>query len=146
MLVALSVIVLMCPSWDKGTWETVLFIHTKVYGQSGPSSANNREILGCLLQSVESGLMGVSPHSSQAKDSFTPGIGIWCYQHEGHTLLGLLCLSQAPAWERVTSCAGMIANPGIMSPLDRSQVNPTWLLWMLPTDGCLWKAVRTCSW
>ena len=40
--------------------------------------------------------MWVSPHSSQDKDSFTPGIHTWHYQHEGHIAPGLLCLSPGP--------------------------------------------------
>ena len=50
----------------------------------------------------------MSPHGSQAEDLFTPSVGAWHYQHEGHILLGLFCLSIAPAWERLTSCACMI--------------------------------------
>ena len=71
-------------------------ICTKAYGQSGPSSANNRSLWATSFQSVEDGLMGMSPHSSQAEDSFTPSIGAWCYQHEGHMQLELLCCSPGP--------------------------------------------------
>ena len=41
--------------------------------------------------------MEVSPHGSQAEDSFTPGISTWHYQHEGHIPPGLLCLSLGPS-------------------------------------------------
>ena len=40
--------------------------------------------------------MGLSPHCSQAKDSFTPGVSAWCYQHDGYILPGLLCLCPGP--------------------------------------------------
>ena len=36
-----SIMVLMCPSFNRGTWDTVLFSHTKVYDQSVLSSTNS---------------------------------------------------------------------------------------------------------
>ena len=44
VLGTLSVIVLTCPLLDKGAWDTLSFIYTKVCGQSGPSSANYRSL------------------------------------------------------------------------------------------------------
>ena len=102
----------------------VVHLHKGMHVQFGPCHLPTIGAYGPPPPGCGGRIDGGEPtHGGQAKDSFTPSIGAWHYQHEGHILLGLLCLSLGPCLGEVDQlCLCESLTPGITLPLDRSQM------------------------
>ena len=83
-----SFIALMCPMFNRGTWDMVSFNLTKVYGQSVLLSASSTSLWAALV--------GMCPHCNEAKDPFAPDGKAWHYQKECHVPSGFFYITPHP--------------------------------------------------
>ena len=140
-----SIIVLMCPSLDRGTWDMVSFICTKVHSQFGPSSATNRSLWATSSRVWRWAQWGWAHTAVRLKTHSHPALVLGAIRMKTISHQGFSASPLAPGRGKPVVLVWLLTS-GIALPLDRSWANPTWLLWMLPTDGHLWKRVRTHSW
>ena len=103
------VIVLTFPLPNRGAWDAMSFSCTKAYGQSGPSSASSTSLQTASSRVLKWDWWGCAHMIVRPKTLLHLRVRLGAINRNAIYHLGFSALPHTPAWERVWSCACMIA-------------------------------------
>ena len=100
-----SIRMLRCPSLDSGACSTALFIHTKVYSQSRPSSASKTRCWAASARDTRHTWQVCAHTATRPKILLHLVARLGAIKRKAISFLGLSTFPQAPASERAVSWA-----------------------------------------
>ena len=105
----LSIMALMCPSFDRGTWDMVSFSHMKAYGQSMLLSATSTSLQASSSRVWKWAWQGCPHTAARPKTLLHTTVRLGTIKRNTMSHWGFPTSPHAPAGEMVFSCTCMIA-------------------------------------